>query len=78
MPRIALAAAVGAIVVANAAMAHELDVDKDGLISLTEIQDEFPDMTQEEYDALDTNQDDAVDVDEFAAAVESGVLKLPE
>lgn len=79
MKRISLfAAAIGAIAVANTALAHELDVDQDGLYSLAEIQDELPDMTQAEYDALDTNLDGAVDPDEFAAAVAGGALKAPE
>jgi len=59
---------------AGAALAHEMDTDQDGLYSLTEMLTEYADLTQEDYDALDTNKDAAVDADELAAAIESGVL----
>lgn len=80
MKNIALiaAAAIGSIAIANHAMAHELDTDQDGLYSLVEFQAEYPNMTQAEYDALDTNADGAVDPDEFAAAVADGTLPPAE
>lgn len=68
------AAAIGSIAIANHAVAHELDIDQDGLYSLVEIQAEYPNMTQAEYDVLDSNDDAAVDPDEFAAAVANGTL----
>jgi len=68
------AAAIAALGFAGAALAHEMDTDQDGLYSLTEMLTEYADLTQEDYDALDTNKDAAVDADELAAAIESGVL----
>ena len=69
-----LAAAVGAVAIASTALAHEMDTDQDGLYSLTEMRTEYPDLTEADYAALDTNQDEAVDGDELAAAIENGIL----
>lgn len=69
-----LTAAVSAVAIASTALAHEMDTDQDGLYSLTEMRTEYPDLTEADYAALDTNQDEAVDADELAAAIESGVL----
>lgn len=68
------AAAIGLLGLAGAALAHEMDTDQDGLYSLAEMQTEYADLTQEQYDALDTNADGAVDADELAAAIETGAL----
>ena len=65
---------IAATGLAGTALAHEMDVDQDGLYSLTEMLTEYADLTQEDYDALDTNKDGAVDADELAAAIESGAL----
>jgi len=72
--RILTLATAGLLVVSGATYAHEMDTDQDGLYSLTEMLTEYADLTQEDYDALDTNKDEAVDADELAAAIESGVL----
>jgi len=72
-PILALAAA-GLLAATGAAFAHEMDTDQDGLYSLAEMQTEYADLTQEQYDALDTNKDGAVDAEELAAAIESGAL----
>ena len=69
-----LTAAVSAVAIASTALAHEMDTDQDGLYSLTEMRTEYPDLTEADYAALDTNQDEAVDADELAAAIESGTL----
>ena len=76
MNRIAFAigATLGAAVIATTAMAHEMDTDQDGLYSLPELQVEYTDLTQEQYTAIDSNSDGAVDADELAAAVENGTL----
>ena len=58
------------------ALAHELDADQDGLFSLAEMQDEYTDLTQAQYDALDLNKDGALDAAELQAAIDSG--KLPK
>ncbi len=68
------AAAIGAAGFAGAALAHEMDVDADGLYSLAEMRTEYPDMSAADYAALDTNQDGALDADELAAAWADGRL----
>ena len=76
MKRLALAigAATGAIVLASAAIAHEMDTDQDGLYSLAEMRTEYADLTKEQYGELDTNEDEAVDAEELADAIAKGVL----
>ena len=74
MKPIALAVAIGAAVLANTAFAHEMDTDQDGLYSLKEMRTEYADLTEEQYAALDINNDEAVDAEELAAAIESGAL----
>ena len=69
-----LTAAISVIAIASVAVAHEMDTDQDGLYSLAEMRTEYPDLTEAEYAALDTNQDEAVDVDELAAAMADGTL----
>jgi len=67
-------AAIGAAGFAGAALAHEMDTDQDGLYSLTELRTEYADLSEADYAALDTNQDEAVDAEELAAAIEAGIL----
>lgn len=76
--RILTLATAGLLVVSGTAYAHEMDTDQDGLYSLTEMLTEYADLTQEDYDALDTNADGAIDVEELAAAIESGALPSME
>lgn len=76
--RIFAAASAGLLLISGAAFAHEMDTDQDGLYSLTEMRTEYADLTQEQYDALDTNKDGAVDADELKAAIESGALPAME
>lgn len=76
--RILAAASAGLLLISGAAFAHEMDTDQDGLYTLAEMQTEYADLTQEQYDALDTNRDGAVDVDELQAAIESGALPAME
>ncbi len=71
---LALAAAISVVAIASTAIAHEMDTDQDGLYSLKEMRTEYPDLTEAEYAALDTNQDEAVDADELAAAFANGAL----
>lgn len=69
---------VAAIGFAGPALAHEMDLDQDGLYSYAEMLTEYSDLTQEDYDALDTNTDGAVDAEELAAAIDSGALPAME
>jgi len=71
-------AAIATTGFAGAALAHEMDVDQDGLYSLAEMRTEYPDLTEAEYAALDSNQDEAVDADELAAAIAEGRLPAME
>lgn len=74
MTRLIAAAAAGVIALTGAALAHEMDADQDGLYSLAEIRTEYADLTQAQYDALDLNEDGAVDAAELKAAIDGGVL----
>ncbi|MFV2034971.1 MAG: hypothetical protein ACC631_07650 [Halocynthiibacter sp.] len=72
------AAAIGAAGFVGAALAHEMDTDQDGLYSLTEMRTEYADLSEADYAALDTNQDEAVDAEELAAAIAAGRLPSME
>ena len=74
----AAAAIIGAMGFAGAALAHETDTDQDGLYLLAEMRTEYPDLTEADYAALDTNQDEAVDAAELAAAIAEGRLPAME
>jgi len=69
------AAGIAVSAFAGSVLAHEMDTDEDGFYSLAEIQSDFPDLSEAEYLALDTNQDGQVDADEIAAARVDGPLK---
>lgn len=76
--RILAAASTGLLLISGAAFAHEMDTDQDGLYSYAEMLTEYADLTEEQYDALDTNGDGAVDAEELAAAIDSGALPAME
>ena len=76
--RILTLATAGLLVVSGTAYAHEMDTDQDGLYSLTEMLTEYADLTDAQYDVLDTNEDGAIDAEEFAAAIDSGALPAME
>ena len=69
------AVAIGANGISSAALAHEMDTDQDGLYTLAEMRTEYPDLTEADYAGLDTNQDEAIDADELAAAWADGRLE---
>ena len=72
------AIAIGTAGLVGAVFAHAMDTDEDGLYALTEIRTEYPDLTEADYAALDTNKDEAVDADELAAAIADGRLPAIE
>jgi len=76
MKTITLIAATGIAVsaFAGSVLAHEMDTDEDGLYSLSEMRTEYADLTEADYAALDTNQDEAIDAEELAAAIADGRL----
>lgn len=77
MNRFALAFAVG-LAAAGAALAQatlaDLDADKSGGLSLTELQTVYTTLDDAGFKAIDGNADGAVDEAELKAAVEGGRL----
>ena len=81
MKRIALVLAPFAL--ATAALAQAIlpdvpDTDESGSWSLVELQAVWTDLTEDNFKAIDTSADGAVDATELQAAVDAGVIKLPE
>ncbi|WP_374435445.1 hypothetical protein [Tabrizicola sp.] len=80
MKRFALALAPLAL--ASAAFAQTLpdvpDTDESGSWSLVELQAVWTDLTEETFKSIDTSADGAVDATELQAAVDGGVIALPE
>lgn len=77
------ASATLAFVLAAASAAHAqvdpmIDADGDGAYSYAELQVAHPDLTQEEFDAMDTSGDGVLDADEVAAAVAAGTFPAAE
>ncbi|MFC6583979.1 hypothetical protein [Sulfitobacter aestuariivivens] len=56
--------------------AAELDANGDGLLSVTEVQAVYPDVTAEQFSAMDLNADGALDDSEVVAAEEAGVMPV--
>lgn len=54
--------------------AAELDANGDGLLSVSEVQAVYPDVTAEQFSAMDLNADGALDNAEVTAAQEAGVM----
>ncbi|WP_294607669.1 EF-hand domain-containing protein [Roseovarius sp.] len=70
---------LGLGVLANAAIAMgeavaELDVNGDGMLSVSEVQAGYPDISAETFSEVDANSDGALDGDEIAAGQEQGLL----
>lgn len=59
---------------AMGAGAAEVDANGDGLLSVTEVQAIYPDVTAEQFSAMDLNADGALDDSEVVAAQEAGVM----
>lgn len=53
-----------------------VDADADGLVSLTEAQAVWADLSEEAFAALDTDADGSLNAEEFAAGVEAGTLTV--
>jgi len=54
--------------------AAEVDANGDGLLSVSEVQAVYPDVTAETFSAMDLNADGALDDAEVIAAQEAGVM----
>jgi len=53
------------------------DADGSGAWSLGELQTVWPDMTEADFTAVDTNADGSVDAAELTAAVDAGTVVVP-
>ena len=59
---------------ALAMTAAEVDANGDGLLSVAEVQAVFPDVTAEQFSAMDLNADGGLDDAEVEAAQEAGLM----
>ncbi|WP_299874999.1 hypothetical protein [uncultured Sulfitobacter sp.] len=59
---------------ALAMTAAEVDANGDGLLSVAEVQAVFPDVTAEQFSAMDLNADGGLDDGEVEAAQEAGLM----
>ena len=51
-----------------------IDINGDGMYSFPELQAVMPEMTEDDFTALDTSGDGLLDADEIAAGTEAGML----
>jgi len=51
-----------------------MDADGDGMLSYAELLIALPDLTEETFAAMDTNEDGQIDADELATAREAGLV----
>ena len=54
--------------------AQEADVNKDGVLSITEVQTAYPDVTEDQFLTLDLNGDGLLEDVEVKAAQEAGLM----
>jgi len=52
----------------------ELDANGDGMLSVSEVQAAYPDISAETFSEVDTNGDGALDDSELIAGQEQGLL----
>ncbi|MFC6638418.1 EF-hand domain-containing protein [Sulfitobacter sediminilitoris] len=62
---------------AMGAGAAEVDANGDGILSVAEVQAVYPDVTTEQFSAMDLNADGALDDGEVQAAQEAGMMPAP-
>lgn len=76
MKKLVLFAALTAMGLATTAIAEVVveDADENGAISYAELVVAYPDLTEEAYAALDTDESGELSMEELKAAMESGAL----
>lgn len=76
MKRYAIAASILALSAggAFAATLADLDTDKNGTLSMAEVQAKVSTVTEDQFKAMDTNADGAIDATEFDVAVKAGTI----
>ncbi|MGR3436432.1 MAG: hypothetical protein ACU0CO_16340 [Shimia sp.] len=75
--KIIMASAIAAFA-GTAALAQEMDADGDGLVTWDELSAAMPDVTEETFTLADTNVDGGLDADELQAAIDAGLIVIPE
>ncbi|SDF97330.1 hypothetical protein [Sulfitobacter delicatus] len=70
---VAATLAVPSFALANEA-AVEVDANGDGMLSVTEVQTVYPDVTAEQFSMMDLNADGALDDAEVQGATEAGLM----
>jgi hypothetical protein len=70
--------ALASAALAQASLPDVPDTDENGSWSLVELQAVWTDLTEDNFKVIDTSADGAVDATELQAAVDGGVIKLPE
>jgi hypothetical protein len=75
LPLIATAL-IGMPALAMGAGVESLDTNADGMLSFTEVQAAWPEVTEDIFAQIDMNDDGLLDVDEVAAAQEAGVMPV--
>ena len=71
---IAPIAVLTALAVPGFAQSADIDINGDGMYSYPELQAVMPEMSEDDFSALDTSGDGLLDADEIAAATEAGLL----
>ncbi|WP_322892625.1 MULTISPECIES: hypothetical protein [unclassified Yoonia] len=56
------------------AQSADIDINADGMYSFPEVQAAAPDVTEDDFAALDSNGDGLLDAEEIAAGEAAGVL----
>lgn len=62
---------------AMGASVAEVDANGDGILSVAEVQAVYPDVTTDQFAAMDLNADGALDDGEVLAAQEAGLMPAP-
>jgi len=71
---IAPIAVLTALAVPGFAQSADIDINGDGMYSYPELQAVMPEMSEDDFSALDISGDGLLDADEIAAATEAGLL----